>query len=135
MPGVSREMRILLVNKFSYVTGGADRHCLDLAAILRSGGHEVMFLSTGNRESHEAGAFIPPTVTHAARDSLPALESVRVAGRALWNRTAYGAMQVLIARFAPDLIHLHKLYPQLSVAPVVAAARRGTAIGSDAPRL
>ena len=37
-------------------------------------------------------------------------------------------MDALIARDRPDVVHLHDIYPQLSVAPVVVAARRGVPI-------
>ena len=32
-------------------------------------------------------------------------------------------MERLVREFRPDVVHAHKLYPQLSVAPVVVAAR------------
>ncbi|MBJ7519179.1 MAG: glycosyltransferase family 4 protein [Solirubrobacteraceae bacterium] len=122
-------MRILLVNNFSYVTGGVDRHCLDLAALLRDAGHEVAFLATD--ASHRVatdGAFVPLLVTNETRDGLPLLESARVATRATWNRTAYAAARRLIDDFAPDVVHLHKLYPHLSCAPVIAARDAGVPI-------
>ena len=34
-------------------------------------------------------------------------------------------MRRLVETYRPDVVHLHKLYPQLSAAPVVVAARRG----------
>jgi glycosyltransferase involved in cell wall biosynthesis len=37
-------------------------------------------------------------------------------------------MDALIARLDPDVVHLHDIYPQLSVAPAVVAARRGVPI-------
>lgn len=122
-------MRILLVNNFSYVTGGVDRHCLDLASLLRRDGHEVAFLSTdASHRMASRGAFIPLLVTNETRDGLPLLQSARVATRATWNRTAYAAARRLIADFAPDVVHLHKLYPHLSYAPVVAARDAGVPI-------
>jgi glycosyltransferase involved in cell wall biosynthesis len=50
-------------------------------------------------------------------------EQARAAARALWNPDAAAAMRRLIAEYRPDVVHAHKLYPQLSVAPVVEAAR------------
>lgn len=115
-------MRILLINNFSYVTGGVDRHCLDLAALLRGAGHDVAFLSTeAPRRIASRGAFIPLLVTNETRDGLSAPDSLRVAGRAAWNRTAQKAMEKLLAEFRPDVVHVHKAYPHLSVAPIVAA--------------
>ena len=117
-------MRVLLVNKFARVTGGADLHCLWLAAALRDRGHDVRFLSTaaeGNLD-HE-GVFVSPTVTHATRDTMPSRSRPAVAANAIWNREAAAATRRLLAEWRPDVVHAHKLYPQLSVAPVVEAAR------------
>jgi glycosyltransferase involved in cell wall biosynthesis len=119
-------MRILLVNKFARVTGGADRHCLDLAKALRAAGHEVALLSTSPWDAAApAGAFVPASMTLATRHEFGLLAAGRVARRSFWNRTAAAAAQHALDAFAPDVVHAHKLYPQLSVAPVVIAARRG----------
>jgi hypothetical protein len=45
--------------------------------------------------------------------------------RAIWNREAAAAMRSLIRTRKPDLVHVHKLYPQLSVAPLIVAGRAG----------
>ena len=119
-------MRVVLVNKFAHVTGGADRHCLELAEILRSRGHDVCFLATEAAANVEAsGIFVQPTVTSDTRDTLPPGARLRVVRRAFWNPEAAAAMRRLLERFRPDVVHSHKLYPQLSVAPVVVAGRAG----------
>lgn len=122
-------MRILLVNKYTRLTGGADRHCLDLADLLTARGHSVRFLSfTGGRSDELGGAFVTPTVTHETRDRLLPSERLGVVTRALWNRSAAAAMRRLISDFRPDVVQAHKLYPQLSVAPVLVAHAAGVPI-------
>ena len=122
-------MRVVLVNKFVHLTGGADQHCLDLAQALTDDGHEVRFLSTADPRNVVAeGEFVVPTVTHASRDGLAPWSQASVFGRALWNGEAAAAMRRLIDGFRPDVVHTHKLYPQLSVAPVFAAARAGVPV-------
>jgi glycosyltransferase involved in cell wall biosynthesis len=117
-------MRILIVNKFARITGGADAYCLGLAAAMRARGHEVALLSTSNPANRESeGAYVPATVTRDDRATLDARSQLRVASSALWNHTAYDAMRRLIADFRPDVVSAHKLYPQLSVSPLVAARR------------
>lgn len=119
-------MKILMVNKYAKITGGADRHFLDLHDALVHRGHSVRVLSTCDRANARVrGAFVPPTVTHANRGTLRSSEQISVAARALWNRSAGCAMAELIDRFRPDIVHLHKLYPQLSVAPLFVAKRYG----------
>jgi glycosyltransferase involved in cell wall biosynthesis len=122
-------MRILMINKYAHVTGGADVNVLGLADLLCERRHEVAFLSTNspqNATSH--GVFIEPPVTHESRDQLGVGQQVEVAWRALWNPSAAAAMRRLVAEFRPQVVHAHKLFPQLSIAPVVAAARAGVPV-------
>lgn len=122
-------MRILIVNKYARVTGGADVHSLGLAAALAERGHQVAMLSTASPQNlFREGEFVDASVTHASRGQLGALERLGVARRAIWNRDAAGAMRSLIRRFRPQVVHSHKLYPQLSVAPIVVANRGGVPI-------
>jgi glycosyltransferase involved in cell wall biosynthesis/GT2 family glycosyltransferase len=122
-------MRIVMANKYAYITGGADRQCLALAKALREQGHEVAFLSSTSPENLEdRGIFIPASVTHATRDALPPSQQAETAVRAFWNRDAALAMKRLLREFRPDIVHAHKLYPQLSVAPILVAHRRGVPI-------
>lgn len=122
-------MRVLLLNNFAHITGGADRNVLGLTAALRERGHEVSLLATASDLNVEReGRFVRAPVTHASRDRLGVVAKSDVAARALWNPEAAEAMRHLIARFRPDVVHAHKLYPQLSVAPVILAARAGLRI-------
>jgi glycosyltransferase involved in cell wall biosynthesis len=122
-------MRVVIVNKFAHLTGGADQHCLGLGDALVARGHEVRFLSTADRRNVvDDGAFVPVTVTHGSREGLPVHRQVGVFGKALWNPAAADAMRTLIEEMAPDVVHTHKLYPQLSVAPVVVAHRAGVPV-------
>jgi len=119
-------VRILLVNKFAHVTGGADQHCLDLAAALTDAGHDVRMLSTADpANGWRSGAFVPVSTSAGTRDQTRLLDAAPVFFKALWHRGAAAAMRRLAAEFRPDVVHAHKLYPQISVAPVVEAARLG----------
>jgi glycosyltransferase involved in cell wall biosynthesis len=122
-------VRILIVNKFARVTGGADAYCLDVAAAMRARGHTVAFLATSDPANGESeGAFVPATVTRADRGTLDVRRQLQVACSAVWNHSAYDAMRRLIAAFRPDVVSAHKLYPQLSVAPLIAARRAGVPV-------
>jgi glycosyltransferase involved in cell wall biosynthesis len=116
-------LRIILANNYARVTGGADLHCLELAKGLRERGHEVVFMATadeGNLDND--GVFVPTTVTRETRADTRGIEAAGVACRAVWNPSVATAAKQLILDFGPDVVHAHKLYPQLSVAPVVVAS-------------
>ena len=122
-------MRVVIANNFAHLTGGADQHCFGLAEALRRRGHDVAFLATADaRNTEHDGVFVPCTVTHASREGLSLSRQAGVFKSALWNRSAARGMQELIADFRPDVVHAHKLYPQLSVAPVVVASRMGVPV-------
>lgn len=122
-------MRVLLVNDHARVTGGADVHCFDLDRLLRERGHQVRFLSTAHPENVvDRGAFVPQIVSRASRDSLSPAAAARVCAMSCWNPHAAQAMEKILADFEPDVVHAHKLYPQLSVSPVAAAARRAVPV-------
>ncbi len=71
-------MRILMVNKYARVTGGADLNCIRLAELLRSRGHEVAMLSTASPDNEFAdGEFVEASVTHASREELGAPTAAR----------------------------------------------------------
>lgn len=114
-----------MLNSYARITGGADRHCLELAAALRTRGHQIAFLATESPANHDQpGSFIPASVTHASRDTLPPHKRVDVLLRAFWNPAASQAFRQLVRSFQPDVVHVHKIHPQLSVAPVVHAGHR-----------
>jgi glycosyltransferase involved in cell wall biosynthesis len=118
-----------MVNAHGRVTGGADTHCFQLDLLLRERGHEVEFLSTAHPENLiSTGAFVPQTVDRSSRDSLGSRTAARVAAAACWNPTAAAATAQVLTDFKPDVVHAHKLYPQLSVAPLMVAARRSVPI-------
>jgi len=122
-------MRILMLNKYAHVTGGADKQCMSLAASLRSCGHEVAFLAMESLENIELeGVFVPMSVTHETRDALTIRERAVVLRNAFWNSEAGSAMKQLIRSFRPDVVHAHRLYPQLSVSAIVVARRHGLPI-------
>ncbi|MGH2925443.1 MAG: glycosyltransferase [Solirubrobacterales bacterium] len=118
-----------MANKYARVTGGADLNCMQLAELLRRRGHEVAMLATASPENEFAdGEFVEASVTHVSRDSLGPRRRANVARSAIWNPEAAAAMRRLITRFRPQVVHAHKLYPQLSAAPLVVAARAGVPI-------
>lgn len=107
-------MRILLVNKFLFPKGGAERALFDMAELLRSKCHEVAFFSTAHPENirdDSVSEFVSGANYHAKHSFI---ESYRLAIRVLWNREAEKKMETLLDRFRPDIVHFHSVYRELS---------------------
>jgi glycosyltransferase involved in cell wall biosynthesis len=63
-----------------------------------------------------------------ARSTSSTVKAGQIALSAIWNRTAAIATHRLIESFRPDVLHAHKLYPQLSVSPIVVAQKHDVPI-------
>lgn len=108
-------MRILHVNKFLYRRGGAESYMLDLAALQAQQGHDVEFFSMTHRENQpsrfeqhfpEYRSFNPPPPSLIGK--------AKVAGRLLYSTAAKRGIERVLEAFAPDVVHLHNIYHQLS---------------------
>ena len=100
-------MRVLMVNAFHYLRGGVERACFDEARWLSEAGHEVGHFAirdSRNRPSPTEAFFAP----HADfGEGAPALLQLAQLPRAIWSRPAEAAMERLLARFRPDVAHVH----------------------------
>lgn len=108
-------MRILLINKFHYQKGGAERAYLDTARILTENGHQVAFFAM----AHPSNLPTPWSTYFVHQvDYLNTQQSwsskVRAAINIVWNSEASQKLEALIQEFRPDIAHLHNTYHQLS---------------------
>jgi glycosyltransferase involved in cell wall biosynthesis len=107
-------MKILAVNKFYYLYGGADRFFLDTNELLRRKGHEVIPFAMShekNLSTPYAGYFVSPIhFFDAKRRSRP----WKIVGRVLYSLEAKRKISSLLKKTRPDLAHLHNIAHQLS---------------------
>jgi glycosyltransferase involved in cell wall biosynthesis len=108
-------VRILHVNKFLYRRGGAEAYMLDLAALQRKAGHRVEFFAMAHPENLP-GRFVDrfPAYIELEPPSSSLAGQLRSAGRVLWSTSAQRGMSQVVEDFAPDVVHLHNVYHQLS---------------------
>lgn len=120
-------MKVLLVNKFHYLRGGAERAYFDTAEILRSRGHEVAFFSMEHPQNEPTpwSRFFVSPVEYSADGRMGMHAKLRAAVRILWNREAERKIGMLMDEFHPDVVHFHNIYHQLSPSVIRAAATRG----------
>jgi glycosyltransferase involved in cell wall biosynthesis len=107
-------MRVLAINKFYFVGGGAESVFFRTNDLLESAGHEVVPFATvdpRNMPSPWASYFAPErdyehgTPVSRARD----------AAASIYSRSARRSVRKLIKASAPDVAHLHNVYHQLSL--------------------
>lgn len=108
-------MKVLLVNKFHYMAGGAERYVFDWARTLREHGHEVMFFAMqhpANEPCAEERYFVP-RVRFDLEQGAP--EKLRAAAHSIWSTEARRRLQALLAdRGEPDIAHLNSFMFQLT---------------------
>ncbi|PIR95084.1 group 1 glycosyl transferase, partial [Candidatus Falkowbacteria bacterium CG10_big_fil_rev_8_21_14_0_10_37_6] len=111
-------MKILQINKFNYLFGGADKCFLDTIEILKSHGHEVAVFSMShpnNRPSDWDQYFIDEVDYNK---SMSFLRKITVGWRLIYNRQAVKNLEELIKNFNPDVAHVHNVYHQMSPAVI-----------------
>lgn len=108
-------MRVLLINKFHYGKGGAERAYFDTAHILAEKGHEVAFFAMEhpNNQATPWSRYFVKHVEYLDQEQ-SVFSKVRIGLRILWNFEAYRKLSALIREFQPDVAHLHNTYHQLS---------------------
>ena len=112
-------MKILEVNKFNYVRGGADRHFLDVVALLKSSGHEVATFSMDSPAGESRNLFSPwkkyfvSYVGYSKNDSTLA-QKIKGTFRMFYSLEAKTKMRKMLLDFAPDVVHVHNIYHQIS---------------------
>ncbi len=107
-------MKILLINKYHYLKGGAERAYLDMGEILTKAGHEVAYFSMQdhrNRETPWSWYFVSSVDYHGTQNLW---KKFCLSVRILWNSEANRKLQELIDEFQPDIAHAHNIYHQIS---------------------
>ena len=107
-------MKILEINKFNFIQGGADRHFLELVKILKANGNEVAIFSM----EHPKNKFSPwrkyfvSYVGYQKND--PLRLKIKGAFRMFYSFEAKRKIKKLLHDFQPEVVHIHNIYHQIS---------------------
>ncbi|MEW6747854.1 MAG: glycosyltransferase [Planctomycetota bacterium] len=120
-------LTILMVDKYHFVKGGAERYMFELTALLESQGHRVIPFAM-RHPANRATDWERHFVSHASfGDDGPVSlwQAPRLFVRAVYNLEARRALQALLREVQPDVAHLHMIDHQISpsILPVLRAAR------------
>lgn len=121
-------MRVIQVNKFHFVKGGAERYYVDLSAALVRAGHEVSHLAMAHPRNLPGGAHDRFITEVDYRAHLGLWEKLRQAARTIHNREAARMAVEMARRDGPALAHLHNIYHQLSPSVIDAFVRAGVPV-------
>ncbi|MDZ7290455.1 MAG: glycosyltransferase family 4 protein [candidate division KSB1 bacterium] len=110
-------MRILMINKYHHIVGGADRYYFLLSKILSDRGHEVIAFSTRHPKNfpskHEA-YFVENSLTYQNYLTAGLHLQARAFCDGVYNWQAREKIEALIAATKPEVAHVHNIFYQLS---------------------
>lgn len=108
-------MRILHVNKYLYRRGGAEGYMQDVAALQVAEGHDVAFFGMAHPENPPLryAEHFPPLVELEPPPPGP-VDKARAIARMMYSSSSRRGIAAVVADFAPDVVHLHNIYHQLS---------------------
>ena len=106
-------MKILLVNKFFFLKGGAEASFFYTAKILESKGHKVIFFSM-EHEKNLPSEYEKYFVSNVDYEKKYLKNTIISAARILYSTQAREKIEELIRVEKPDIAHLHNIYHQIS---------------------
>ncbi len=112
-------MKILMVHKFYYIEGGAERYYFNLSQLLQRQGHEVIPFAMQhprNEETPYRDFFVDYFEPDKELKQLGIVNGLRAAARVIYNRQAQERIEALIDQVRPDVAHVHGVYHHLSPA-------------------
>lgn len=110
-------MKILMIDKYFFIKGGAERYFFELKKLLESNGHEVIPFSMAhpdNFESPYSDYFVDNIEFNGLSAFQKATQAPKILGRIVYSQEAKKALARLIDATRPDIAHLHMIDHQLS---------------------
>lgn len=104
-------MKILQINKYFYLRGGAERYFFDLSEMLSKNGNEVIPFAMAASENHYS-KYNRYFINKVNLDKFSIKNIIKV----FYNYDAAIRLNKLIKETHPDVVHLHNIYHQLSPA-------------------
>jgi glycosyltransferase involved in cell wall biosynthesis len=117
-------MKVLLVNKFNFVKGGADKYFLDLADLLSARGVKVAkFAMKHPNNLPDKWSKYWPSGINFDRFQMKNFFSYFI--HLFWNFEAAKKFGAMLDEFKPDIVHIHNIYHHLSPSILPEAKKRG----------
>ncbi|MBN2423827.1 MAG: glycosyltransferase [Calditrichaceae bacterium] len=109
-------MRILLVNKYHHITGGADTYYFQLRKLLKENNHDVaeFCMCHPKNEHSDYRRYFIKSVTNENWNKVSLVESIRAFFNAIYNFEARRQFKKLVDDFKPEIIHIQNMFYQIS---------------------
>lgn len=110
-------MKILMVHKFYYVEGGAERYFFSLSDLLRANGHQIIPFAmqhSANYPCEWSDYFAEDLETNKLRHGSGIRHRINRSLKFVYNKEAQQKLGELIEKTQPDLAHVHSIYHHLS---------------------
>ncbi|MFA4817308.1 MAG: glycosyltransferase [Parcubacteria group bacterium] len=121
-------MKILEINKFNYIQGGAETHFLDVVKLLRSQGNEAAVFAMDSPKNLPSPwkKYFVSYVGYSRTDTL--WSKIKGAVSRFYSFEAKRKIGRLLDDFQPEIAHIHNIYHQLSPSILPEIKRRGIPI-------
>lgn len=107
-------MKILQINKYYYLKGGADGVFFNTINLLRSHGNDVIPFCTADLKNIDY-KYKEYFVNSPEIRNQNSIEKIKGIGRFLYNKKAAAKLEDLIEKTHPDIAHLHNIFNGLSM--------------------
>lgn len=104
-------MKIVLVNKFWYARGGAEKVAILTKELLEQAGHTVEIFGMRHPDNLFENKYFTDFVDY---NHASIWQKIKFGARAVYNRQAAKNFEKLLRDFQPDVVHFHNIYHQLS---------------------
>jgi len=107
-------MKILYCNKYNYTFSGTEAYLFEAMDMMRAQGHRTALFAMADPrgEPTQYDHHFISLIDFKAKKT--ALQSVRMAGHAIYSTDARKRLRRMIAEFKPDLAHVRNIYHHLS---------------------
>lgn len=115
-------MKILQVNKFNYIRGGAEKYFIELSRELQKAGHQVAIFSM-HHPKNNSSPWSKYFVSRLSFNEGKLRDKILAPGRILYSFEAKRKFKKIIEEFKPDVVHIHNIYHQISPS-ILSVARK-----------
>jgi glycosyltransferase involved in cell wall biosynthesis len=116
-------MKILQINKFFYLHGGASRYFFELSNLLKKNGHQVAHFSMHDKRNYPS-YWSKYFISHISYSETNLKNAIKIISRIFYSVEARSKISVLLDEFSPDIAHLHSIYHHISPSILLELKRR-----------